>query len=77
MIINTASTSNNVGGIIGYLNAQRNVLGCSFKGDVSGQDNIGGIVGGTYSTYGTCVISGCSFEGNVSGVNSIGGMNTR
>ena len=75
VIINTASTSNNVGGIIGYLNAQKNVLGCSFKGDVSGQDNIGGIVGGTYSsTAGTCVISGCSFEGNVSGVNSIGGI---
>lgn len=73
--------NNNVGGIIGYLNAgctNVEVTSCHHSGSLSGTNDIGGIVGTCHSpydsdTYSTS-ISKCISSGTFSGVDYIGGI---
>ncbi len=71
----------NVGGIIGYSNRDLTCFGCKHKGDISGKNYVGGVVGYSYSYYNsspeltfTITISSCCHYGNVSGTDYIGGL---
>ena len=57
-----SGSSNTIGGIVGYANAESNIIGCAFSGTVSGTASVGGIVG--YAEG--CTITGCSASGTVS-----------
>ncbi len=66
------STASSIGGIIGRCKTFT-ITNCSNKGDVSGLDKVGGIIGEDHYTA-TCTISGCSNYGTISGRNDIGGI---
>jgi hypothetical protein len=67
---------NNVGSLVGYNNG--NITNCYAEGgSVSGNDAVGGLVGGSYydqmmARYGT--IANCYSTGSVSGTNQVGGL---
>jgi len=64
-----ACSGSTVGGIAGSNSG--NIIGCSFTGNVSGTDAIGGIAG-CNETAG--VVESCSVQGSVHGSHFIGGM---
>ena len=59
-----------VGGIVGYTNFQVN--NCMVKGEISGQDHVGGI-GGT-TGVGIAPFNNCIVQANISGRDNIGGI---
>lgn len=61
--------ANSVGGIVGYLDGK--IINCFFDGTISGQDDVGGIVGqaGLNST-----VSQCMNKGTVQGDQNTGGI---
>ena len=66
-----SSTNSFVGGIAGSYNGNApGITDCTNYGNVSGKNNVGGIVGGCIVS----VIRNCVNEGNVSGESSVGGI---
>ena len=59
-----------IGGIVGANGYGGTITGCSNRGDVTGEEHIGGITGSNF----TATITGCSNTGNVTGYSSIGGI---
>lgn len=54
--------SNNIGGIVGIADAESNIIGCTFSGDISARlGSAAGIVGSATG----CTITGCSASGTV------------
>lgn len=64
------SLSDDVGALIGCLRFS-NVAGCWSSADVSGGDNVGGLIG---IAEGLAHIENCFAKGNVSGQNTVGGF---
>ena len=64
-----SGTANHIGGIAGINEGL--ILNCSVIGTVSGQNNVGGIVG--FNKY-TGVVQNCRTEGSVTGENRTGGI---
>ena len=56
-------------GLFGYVEETGTVRNLSVTGDITGDDNIGGVVGESYGT-----VTGCSFAGSVTGDEDIGGI---
>lgn len=66
------SGSSDVGGVVGNAYGKTQILSCSFRGDVTGEDfYIGGIAG--HTSIG-CDVSGCYVTGTVTGDREVGGI---
>ncbi len=82
--VNNASvvtTANEVGGITGLIIGMVKITNCSNTGSISGEDEIGGIVGTWWSRgedpsrkASERIISGCNNYGYISGVSVVGGI---
>lgn len=46
-----STTDDNTGGIIGCVSCVKSIDKCSYFGDITGADNVGGIIGSTYAKY--------------------------
>ncbi|HEG43842.1 MAG TPA: carboxypeptidase regulatory-like domain-containing protein, partial [Phycisphaerales bacterium] len=67
--------NSSAGGLIG--NNNTSVIDCSATGDVTGQYSVGGLIGSSFTYYGTLVmtgIEGCFASGNVTGQGRVGGL---
>jgi len=69
----SSSDNNNIGGIIGLSEGNNSFTSCRFRGMLSGNSRIGGIVATIHS--GSPSFVSCSVEGNITGTgNYIGGL---
>ena len=69
---NVNNQNSNVGGIVGYVNANTTIEQCSNEGSIMGGANVGGIVGNVNAN--TSGISNCWNTGLVSGIATTGGI---
>lgn len=74
LTIVASSTSNYVGGIVGYARENTTFTNCGSDIDISGQDYIGGICGGTINSNAIINMTKCFYKGNVTGRNYLGGI---
>lgn len=69
----TVSGSNDVGGIVGFLDGEARVVNCYSYADITNGDSVGGIVGynkvATASNNLKTMVFGCMFYGDITGVN--------
>lgn len=73
-----SSTSENTGGLIGHyecsISGGCTISSCSSSGQVTGADNVGGLIGNNgLSVYGA-TITNCSSSSSVTGTNNVGGL---
>ncbi len=75
---NTNPQNSQIGGIAGYSDVNTLITDCRNTGDISGKNEVGGIVGKYYmmlDVHGTGSVSGCYNSGNVTGAeNNVGGI---
>lgn len=74
LTIVASSNSNYVGGIVGYARESTTFTNCGSDIDISGQDYIGGICGGTINSSEIITMTKCFYKGNVTGRNYLGGV---
>ncbi len=74
----TISALDGAGGLLGYAEASGtgkiSLSNCSFNGTLTGETNIGGILGKTGTSTGSVVLSHCNTEGTISATSNIGGI---
>ena len=74
----TLVATERVGGIIGYVEASGtgriNLTDCSFSGTITGNTNVGGILGKTGTGSGSVVLSGCTANASIYGSTNVGGI---
>lgn len=67
-------TGNEAGGLVGRNIGDGTILDCSAAASVTGGNQVGGLVGVTWSSSGTCTITNCYAVGPVTGGSSVGGL---
>lgn len=65
--------ANYTGGICGY-STSIDITSCYVYSNISGINNVGGLLGGSYSELGINNITNCSFVGKICGANYLGGL---
>ncbi|GEM_PF-1958600 len=75
----TVSGHQRVGGLVGLLNSDAEILSCQSEGTVSATDYVGGLVGINFgrirSSFSTSDVSGSEYIGGLAGYNYWGGIN--
>jgi len=71
--VSIAGSGRNVGGLVGVNNPGCHVTDCYSTGKVSGDSDVGGLVGSSSGIWNTAIVR-CYSEGVVSGIESVGGL---
>lgn len=64
------TTGNYIGGIAGYAYGGSSIINCHKEANITGNEDIGGIVGKNENTY----INNCSYKGKLEGTEDVGGI---
>jgi len=67
--VDVDGTGDHVGGLVGYNRGKGTISNCYSTGTVSGNERVGGLVGGNHGT-----ITNCCSAGTVCGVSDVGGL---
>ena len=71
--ISAGSSGSNIGGIVGNVNEKCSFVDCEVSGNITGYENVGGIVG-KITAFNDATFSNCINNALVSGTNCVGGI---